>query len=74
MKYRIVPFRRIPEKARRTILEPFGGSGTTLLAAEKAGRKACLMEQHPAYCDVIIRRWEEMTGGKAEVTERGIAS
>ena len=71
-----IPYRSLQAYSRKgqTILEPFGGSGTTLLAAEKAGRKACLMEQHPAYCDVIIRRWEEMTGEKAEITERSVAS
>jgi len=49
-----------------TILEPFGGSGTTLIAAEKAGRTAFLMERMPRYCDVIVRRWEVFTGGKAK--------
>lgn len=47
------------------VFEPFGGSGTTLIAAEKAGRKAFLMEQHPAYCDIIVKRWEEYTGQSA---------
>lgn len=47
------------------IFEPFGGSGTTLIAAEKASRKAYLMELNPAYCDIIVRRWENMTGNKA---------
>lgn len=43
------------------VLDPFGGSGTTLIAAEKSGRKARLIEIDPLYCDVIIRRWQEMT-------------
>lgn len=47
------------------VLDPFGGSGTTLIACEKLGRKARLMELDPRYCDVIIRRWEEATGRKA---------
>ena len=47
------------------IFEPFGGSGTTLIAAEKASRKAYLMERNPAYCDVIVNRWENLTGEKA---------
>ena len=47
------------------ILDPFGGSGTTLIAAEKTKRKAAVIELDPLYCDVIIRRWEEMTGNKA---------
>jgi DNA modification methylase len=43
----------------------FGGSGTTLMAAEQLGRVAYLMELNPKYCDVIINRWEEYTGKKA---------
>jgi len=48
-----------------SVFEPFGGSGTTLIAAEKTSRKAHLMEINPAYCDVIISRWENLTGEKA---------
>jgi DNA modification methylase len=48
-----------------SIFEPFGGSGTTLIAAEKTSRKAYLMELNPAYCDVIVSRWENLTGEKA---------
>jgi DNA modification methylase len=44
------------------VFEPFGGSGTTLIAAEKASRKAYLMELNPAYCDVIVKRWKNLTG------------
>ena len=47
------------------ILDAFGGSGTTLLAAERTRRRARLIELEPKYCDVIIRRWQEMTGGQA---------
>ena len=47
------------------VLDPFGGSGTTLIAAEKSGRVARLMELDPKYCDVIVRRWEDFTGGVA---------
>ena len=47
------------------VLDPFGGSGTTLIAAEKSGRVARLMELDPKYCDVIVRRWEDFTGGAA---------
>lgn len=45
------------------VLDSFGGSGTTLIAAEQLNRKACLMELSPVYCDVIIARWEKLTGG-----------
>ena len=49
------------------VLDSFGGSGTTLIAAEKNGRVARLMELDPKYCDVIVKRWEEFTGKKAEL-------
>jgi len=47
------------------VLDPFGGSGTTLIAAEKSGRVARLIELDPKYVDVIVRRWEDFTGQKA---------
>ena len=47
------------------ILDTFGGSGTTIVACEQLGRKARLMELDPHYCDVIIARWEKLTGQKA---------
>lgn len=49
------------------VLDSFGGSGTTLIAAEKNGRVARLMELDPKYCDVIVKRWEDFTGKKAEL-------
>jgi site-specific DNA-methyltransferase (adenine-specific) len=49
------------------VLDSFGGSGTTMIAAEKNGRIARLMELDPKYCDVIVKRWEEFTGKKAEL-------
>jgi P27 family predicted phage terminase small subunit len=47
------------------VLDSFGGSGTTLIAAEKNGRIARLMELDPKYCDVIVKRWQDFTGQKA---------
>lgn len=47
------------------VLDLFGGSGTTMIAAEQNGRNAYLMELDPRYADVIIKRWEELTGNKA---------
>ena len=51
------------------ILDPFVGSGTTIIAAEKLGRRCYAMEIEPRYCDVVIQRWEAYTGGKAELLE-----
>ena len=51
------------------VLDSFGGSGTTLIAAEKHGRYARIMELDPKYCDVIVKRWEEFTGKKAVLSE-----
>jgi DNA modification methylase len=47
------------------VFDPFGGSGSTLIAAEQLGRRACLLEIDPKFCDVVVRRWEEATGQKA---------
>jgi len=47
------------------VLDPFGGSGTTLIAAEKTGRLARLIELDPKYVDVIVRRWQDWTGKQA---------
>jgi DNA modification methylase len=52
-------------KGADIVLDSFGGSGTTMLAAEKHGRHARLMELDPKYCDVIVKRWEDFTGKKA---------
>ena len=51
------------------ILDSFGGSGTTMLAAEKNGRIAYVMELDPKYCDVIVKRWEDFTGKQAVLSE-----
>lgn len=47
------------------VLDAFGGSGTTLIAAEQVGRQARILEFDPAYCDTIVRRWEMLTGKRA---------
>ena len=54
------------------VLDSFGGSGTTIIAAEKNGRKARVMELSEKYCDVIVRRWQDFTSKSAsrESSER----
>jgi DNA modification methylase len=56
-------------KGSDIVLDLFGGSGSTMIAAEKIGRKSCLMELDPKYCDVIVKRWEDFTGQKAVLSE-----
>jgi DNA modification methylase len=56
------------------VLDPFGGSGTTLIACEQTGRQARLVEIDPLYCDVIVRRFEAFTGKTAERREAGAAA
>ena len=54
-----------------TVLDLFGGSGSTMIACEKTGRIARLMELDPKYCDVIIKRWQQFTGKKAILEQTG---
>ena len=56
---------RNSSKSRDIVLDPFGGSGTTMIAAERSGRRARLLELDPKYVDVIVQRWQEATGGSA---------
>jgi DNA modification methylase len=56
---------RNSSKTRDTVLDPFGGSGSALIACEKAGRQARLIELDPKYVDTIIRRWQAFGGGSA---------
>jgi DNA modification methylase len=62
---------RNSSKSRDIVLDPFGGSGSTLVACEKAGRQARLVELDPRYCDVIIQRWQEWTGEQATLEGNG---
>ena len=50
-----------------TVLDVFGGSGSTMIACEQTGRRCLMMELDPHYCDVIIQRWEQLTGQQAEL-------
>ena len=61
----IEPALRVTTAQGKIVLDLFGGSGTTLIAAQKSGRHCRMMELDPAYCDVIVKRWEDFTGKKA---------
>ena len=62
---------RNSSKSRDIVLDPFGGSGTTMIAAERAGRRARLIELDPKYVDVIVQRWQGLTGGSAKLDGNG---
>jgi DNA modification methylase len=62
---------RNSSKSRDTVFDPFAGSGSTLVACEKTGRQARLIELEPKYCDVIIRRFEEFSGKRAVLESDG---
>lgn len=64
---------RNSSRAGNVVLDPFGGSGTTLIAAEKSGRLARLIELDPKYVDVIVRRWQDWTGQQATRESDGVA-
>ena len=58
-------------KAGDIVLDPFGGSGSTLIACEHTDRRARMMELDPKYVDVIIKRWQEVTGKEAVLERSG---
>jgi DNA modification methylase len=62
-----IPYRSLQAYtgSNANVFEPFGGSGTTLIAAEKTSRRVFVMERNPLYCDMIIKRWENLTGEEA---------
>ena len=62
---------RNSSKSRDIVLDPFGGSGTTLVACEKTGRSARLVELDPKYADVIVTRWQEFSGQAATLEGDG---
>lgn len=62
---------RNSSQAGDVVMDPFGGSGTTLIAAEKTGRAARLIELDPKYVDVIVRRWQDWTGKEATLEQGG---
>jgi DNA modification methylase len=58
-------------KTKDIVLDAFGGSGTTMIACEKTGRRARLIELEPKYADVIVKRWQEFTGKAATLAATG---
>jgi DNA modification methylase len=62
---------RNSSKSRDLVLDPFGGSGSTLIACEKTGRQARLIELDPRYCDVIVRRFQDYAGKPAVMESDG---
>ncbi|WP_411956880.1 site-specific DNA-methyltransferase [Paracoccus homiensis] len=67
----ILPMVKNSSRRGDLVLDLFGGSGSTLIACQKSGRKARLMEFDPGYCDVIVRRWQEWTGRVAHLEAGG---
>ena len=61
----------ISSNSESVVLDFFGGSGSTMIACEKTGRNARLMELDPKYCDVIVKRWQDFTGQKATLESDG---
>jgi len=62
----LIPYIKVLTKRNDLIIEPFGGSGSTLIAAQKMKRRCYLMEKSPIYAEVIRNRWEKLTGKKAK--------
>ena len=62
----LIPYIKVLTKRNDLIIEPFGGSGSTLIAAEKMSRRCYLVEKSPVYAEVIRNRWEKLTGLKAQ--------
>lgn len=60
----LIPYIKVLTKRNDLIVEPFGGSGSTLIAATKMKRRCFLMEKSPVYAEVIKKRWEKLTGQK----------
>lgn len=62
----LIPYIKVLTKRDDLIVEPFSGSGSTLIAATKMKRRCYGMEKSPVYCEVIKKRWEKLTGKKGE--------
>ncbi len=62
----LIPYIKVLTQRNDLIIDPFGGSGSTLIAAEKLKRRCYMMEKSPIYCEVIKRRWEKLTNKKTK--------
>ena len=60
----LIPYIKVLTKRGQLVLEPFGGSGSTLIASNTIGRRCFLMEKSPVYAEVILNRWEKFSGKK----------
>ena len=60
----LIPYIKVLTKRNQLVLEPFGGSGSTLIASTMLGRRCFIMEKSPVYAEVIMNRWEKYTGKK----------
>lgn len=60
----LLPYLKVLTRRGDLVIEPFGGSGSTMITAEKLGRRCYVMEKSPVYCEVIKKRWENLTGKK----------
>ena len=65
----LIPYIKVLTKRGDLIVEPFGGSGSTLVAATKMKRRCFVMEKSPVYAEVILKRWEKLTGKKPKLYE-----
>jgi len=63
----LLPYLKVLTKRGDLVVEPFGGSGSTLITAQKMNRRCYLMEKSPVYCEVIKKRWEKLTNKKAKL-------
>lgn len=61
----LIPYIKVLTQRNDLIIEPFGGSGSTMIASERLKRKCFVMEKSPVYCEVIKKRWENLTGKKS---------
>lgn len=67
----LIPYLKVLTKRDDLVIEPFGGSGSTLIAATKLKRRCYVMEKSPVYAEVIMKRWEKLTGQKRKVKNDG---